>query len=320
MAVMLLSVHLGWAITLLLTLLAGAVVSLNPSTFVDSGLLDDADVQVTDIQFCIWNYGGKYPDSLALGVEFTELYPQQDGTFKKHEQYYSAGDLQYFRPSADGSTLEPVGDKTAMNSNTNAAQFLGSVVKAGFPAAQFEAGSCKVLKLLKVHVNRVAQPKRAGLTPKAGDSDKEKTVLLVSRILAPNTGGTVPGTTQPGSPAPSGSPFGGGTQFTPPPVAAVPTTPPNTGLGLSSAVGVGSPSTSAAVPFPAEVIAKAQITLINLLASAGGKLGKMQLPAGAFKALVGDPLQQQVVPCIFDERFLTTCQGITYDGVNVTLA
>lgn len=275
-----------------------AVVSLNPTTFVETGLLDDADVEITDAAFCTWDYMGKAPVSLALGVEMTEINAGPDGVRKKHEQYYSAGDLQYFKPSADGASIEPVSDKTAMNSNTNAAQFIASLVKAGVPGSSFESGSIKGIVGLKCHVNRVAQPKRAGLTQPAKDGEREKTVLLVSRLLSavPNAAG-------------SGKVVRLGTR-----VAS------NAGNAVDSSPAGASTPQSAGTSGNPEIDALANATLINILVTQGGSVAKAKLPGLAFKELVGQPNQKAVVSKVFEDAFLQSATGITYDGSTVTLA
>lgn len=294
-----------------------AVVSLKPSTFVESGLLDDADVKITDAAFCIWNYGGKGPDSLALGVEFHELVAQADGTFKKHEQFYSAGDMNYFRPSQNGgATLEPISDRTAMNGNTNAAQFIASLVKAGFPESQFESGSCKVIIGLSVHVNRVAQPKRQGL--KRAEGERESTVLLVSRIL----GQTV--VQGPGNPSmqpavPPSNPFGGGTQFNPPPQQPPMSPAMQQPFSPAPVANVAVPSNGAAVSASTEVQSAAYGVLINILASKGGNVMKKDLPGEAFRAMMGNKDQSAVVSLIFDDKFLSSVPGVQYDGATVRM-
>lgn len=154
-----------------------AAVSLNPDTFAaGGGLLDDAVVTVTDAAFVLWDYMGKAKQGPALALSM------KDEEDKEHDQYFSAGDKKFFVPSGDGEYLTPVGDKEALISSTNAAQFLTSLVNAGFPKDRLDEGKISILKGLVVHVHREAQQKRAGLA-QAREDGREATILLVDKIV-----------------------------------------------------------------------------------------------------------------------------------------
>lgn len=160
-------------------------ISLRPSTFSAGGsLIDDVDVTITRARFCLYDFEGKADtDALCLGVTF------QDGDGTDHVQYYSSGDKQYFVPSEDpkqpdnsGKELVQVGEKGSLNGGTNAALFLTSLINAGFDESQVDSGDVSVIEGVNVHVNRVPQPKRNNLPKRPGQSDREPTVLLVTRI------------------------------------------------------------------------------------------------------------------------------------------
>ena len=155
-------------------------VSLNPETFAEGGgLLDDAEVMVADAAFVLWDYQGKAQQVPALAISF------KDSEEKEHDQYYSAGDKRYFVPSEGGESLIPVGDKTSIQATCNAAQFLKSLVNAGFPTDKLEDGDIGILKGMKCHVHREAQMKRVGLAAQAREDGtvREKTILLVDKII-----------------------------------------------------------------------------------------------------------------------------------------
>lgn len=160
--------------------------SLRPSTFSAGGLIDDIDVEIVRARFVQYDFEGKSdePKLCILGV-------MKDNDGNEHPQYWSAGDLQFFVPSEDpknedlnGITCVQVGQKTALNGGTNAALFLNSLVQVGFPEDQLDAGDLRVLEGVKVHVNRVPQPKRNNLPKKTGQSDRDPMVLIATALIA----------------------------------------------------------------------------------------------------------------------------------------
>ena len=101
------------------------------------------------------------------------------GDDQAHEQYYSAGDPSKFAPSPDGKALTSLtGSATGLNASTNALAFLTSLVNAGFPEDKI-GNDVSIFDGTVVHVNQVAQPKRAGLK----DQKRGKTYLLVTKIV-----------------------------------------------------------------------------------------------------------------------------------------
>lgn len=154
-------------------------ISLSPETYGESGLLDDANVSVTEAAFLMWDYNGTVnPAAPALGIEYTD----EDG--KTHSQYYTAGDARYFVPSEDGKMLIPAGDKTGIQRTCNAALFLSALINAGFPVDKLEDGDISILTGMQCHVKREAQPKRPGIAPRANDNGRgDATILLVDTIL-----------------------------------------------------------------------------------------------------------------------------------------
>lgn len=165
--------------------------------FVQGGLLDDADVTLVTNRFATWDYNGKQPvPILALKVIM------QDSEGENHEQYLSAGELKFFAPSTDGKRAVPVGNQTKLNVNTNAVEFLLSIMNAdtkGELATKIRStDDISILDGLKCHVIRKAQKKRSGiLVQAAGEGNREKTVLTVDRIISyPWEGSTAAGQTK----------------------------------------------------------------------------------------------------------------------------
>lgn len=153
----------------------GEPVSLRPSDQQQGGLLDDVDVTFEDMSFVIWDYQGK-SEKPALAV--LGILVDSDG--EKHEQYWSAGDASRFQPSEDGKTAVRVGSSGGgLTNSTNAAQLFKSIVDAGFPEDKITQ-SLECFEGMAAHVQRVAQPKRSGLP--AQDGERERTVLVVTKI------------------------------------------------------------------------------------------------------------------------------------------
>lgn len=166
--------------------------SMVPSTFVSGGLWDDLDVEISDIAWTKFNFAkeGKPANlRLALGVEFYPLEGLEAGK-DPYEQMFSAGDLKYFVPSADdgGAYAVQVGDKSALNDNTNASMFLISLFECATPEQHgwlteaLAAGNCKELKGLQLHLKRTPQKERKGLSQQEAN-DRTPTVMLATLSL-----------------------------------------------------------------------------------------------------------------------------------------
>lgn len=262
---------------------------LRPDTFVSGGLLDDVDVTIRSCRFKVYDYDGKVPGGvLALHIEMED----EDG--QTSDQYYSAGDLRFFTPSNDGKMAVPTGSKTALSSSSNAAQFIVSVVNAGYPVDQLEA-DVSVFEGMKVHVNRVAQPKRAGIIKNQpqDDSGREKTILLVSKILA------MPGEE---------------------PVKKGAATKAGAGTKASAA---SKPAAKASTPAAAQaddsdldsILTDVVMTIVT---EAGGSITKKALSTAVFQAMKDNPARNAAVKRVYVDEFLQSGPW-TYDGSEVSL-
>lgn len=275
-------------------------VSLRPSDMVDGGLMDDVDVEFLDSRFTLWDYDGKAPQVLAIAVEMKPL--DEDKSFL---QYYSAGDPKYFVPSEDGKRAIPVGDKAGLNTNTNAAKFLESLVTAGFPEDQI-GDDITVMTGTQAHVRRVAQKERAGLVRNArpGNENRPSTVLLVESVLrlpweaaaAPvkAAGGKANGKAAP-APAPRAA--------APAPRAAAPAPAP-----VAEAADAGEPS---------EAENKLTIFIVDSIAT--GPVSKAKLTNLVFKQFQADPDRNAIVKLCGNQDFLgNTDAPWAYDGTNLS--
>lgn len=156
---------------------SGRRISLKASDQQSGGILDDVDVMIKEMLFTTWDYNGQQDPQLALRL----VYVEESG--KETEQYYSAGKLEHMVPSADGRACEAAvgSNKTGLNDNCNAALFLKSIIEMGFPEDKIEEAesSTEVFEGTVVHLNAVAQKKRAGLQ---NQDEKVRTILLVTQI------------------------------------------------------------------------------------------------------------------------------------------
>lgn len=261
---------------------------IRPDAMVTGGLVDDIDVTLDSVRFVLYDYDGKVQDGvLALHVKMKD----DDGT--EYDQYYSAGDPKFFVPSKDGKMAMPVGSRTALSSSSNAAQFLISLVNAGFPQEQMEA-DVSIFESMKVHVNRVAQPKRSGIIKNASDNDREKTVLIVTRIIA------MPGE----EPVKKG-----GAKTTAGTKAAAPAT---TKAGTKAAPKAAAPADDD------DVAATLTEVVTTALAEAGGTVTKKDITGIVFRALKDHPARNQAVKLVHTDEFLASGPW-TFDGSELSL-
>lgn len=290
-------------------------ISLNPATFVEGGLVDDIDALILDSRFTLYDYEGKSEKGpgLCLGLEVQPLDANGQPDGKSFAQYYSAGDKKYFTPSQDGSELVPVTDKTALNNQTNTAQFLASLITAGFPVNLLETGRATVLIGLKLHFMRQAQKKRAGLSARPGKEEKESSILLCSRIISLPSAGAGAGVRPLGVQSAPASTITGSAPPPSPVVAAHPVQPINGG-----ALGGATPAPATGNP---QVDALAEEILIGILAESGGGVTKKDMLTKAFQSstLQGNPLKKEVVQRIYQDEFLLSRSGVKYDGSTIAL-
>lgn len=300
-------------------------ISLAPSTFTQGGgLLDDADVEVIDAAFCLWDYNGSVkPDVPALGLSLRRLEGGQpspkDGTesgFDDNDQYYSCGSPDAFVPNEDGTGLKPVGDKTSIVNSTNAALLLASMVNCGLPEDVLASGNIKDLVGLRMHVNRMEQPKKGG--NKEGfqggkDPNKKQEVLVCTKIIS------LPGETQAATKGPVVvSKTGTAKAKTNSSPVQTATKPPANAATAQSA--------SASGGFDAEnpLHAVAQASVLAVLMENDGSVLRKDLAPKVFQSFEkGDKGAPAIMKLAFDEGFLKggmeAGAGWQYDGTTVSI-
>ena len=172
------------------------VASLNPDNMASAGLADDFDGEITKARFVPWNYAGSR-ESYSLAAAIT-IQPDEESGFEEFTQYYSAGNLEHFVPSVDGSEpvdlegwdeedLEDVegiyayqvGRREQLSNSSNFADFVSKLVAAGYDA-NIEA-NIDFLEGVSGHFNRVPQRKRSGIVS-TDSEDRQKTILVLTEV------------------------------------------------------------------------------------------------------------------------------------------
>lgn len=151
-----------------------AVASFNYNDMADStGLLDNANVRITQSNFEMFDYGGKANPTPALHWAIETL---EDG--ETVAQYWPVGKATDWVPSEDGKTLESIGSAIKVSKTTNCGMLVKSLMDAGYPMENLGAGDFSVIEGMECHVDRISSYRR-GL-----ENTKDKTVLIVTKILA----------------------------------------------------------------------------------------------------------------------------------------
>lgn len=259
-------------------------ISMRPSTFTEGGgLLDDVDVIVKEAAFCKFDYNGQVNPAIpALYLSVT------DRNGADHDQYFAAGNWSDFTASEDGKkesdqgpylVKNPKGQKEGVNASSNFGLFIASLVNCGFPEDKLDSADARVFIGLDCHLTR-RTVKRGGLVRTGKNAERGYTVLEVTKIhkLPWEAGGAKPAAVKASS------------------------TPKANGSAQPAA-----PSD--------DLAAKAQETVIGILAEQGGSVPKAKIAALAHKALGGDPDRAAIVNMVFKDAFLTSGPWQYADGV-----
>lgn len=156
-------------------------VNLNPTTYVQGGLLSDVDVELKEIRWTTYDFNGAAEKaSLCARCIFTTL----DGDGEEHEQYLSAGSLDRFIPDddTDGKKLKQVGTAEKMTKGTNWHLFIQSIVDKGGDLTPLQE-DISILDGSKFHVVRVPAPKRTGGNIQRR-TEREPEVLVVDKVIS----------------------------------------------------------------------------------------------------------------------------------------
>jgi len=202
----------------------GEYASLIPDDFIAGGLLNNAYVEFRDVKFVLWNYNKA--DQEFAPFLFANLYPLDDTMSVPSEQkananYWRAGDMSNWVPSADGSRLKKVGSQEGIVETTNFGTLMASVVpKSG--KEHFTDGTCKALNGMKAYITRKTV-ERPGLEKRNTKYPDE--VYIVEKLVS--IGGQVFANTTNGAGAATGKAAGTATGAGKPPAAAKGAAPAN---------------------------------------------------------------------------------------------
>lgn len=194
--------------------------SLLPDDMVAGGLADDFDGIVREARYAPFDYMGSVQDavlSIQLKIERLDVDKDADADERFISQNWSAGSLEHFRPSVDGvnptpgegMAIEPgyfamrVGQKTALNNNTNAAQLMRSMLDAQFPRDKFKP-DVRFIEGMKGHWNRLPPDKKGGQfkdqTAEQAAKASKRDVLCLTRFDGFVAEGAGSGVANPGTP------------------------------------------------------------------------------------------------------------------------
>lgn len=188
------------------------VASLLPDEMIAGGLADDFDGIVREARYAPFDYMGNIEEpvlAVRLKIERLDMDKSADDDERFIMQYWSAGSLEHFRPSMDGKEatsgagmeIEPgvyalrVGQRTALNNNTNAAQLMRSLLDAQFPREKFKP-DVRFMDGIKGHWNRLPPDKKGGQfkdqTVEQAAKSSRRDVLCLTRFDGFDKAGSTP--------------------------------------------------------------------------------------------------------------------------------
>lgn len=259
-------------------------VSMKAENLQQTGLLDDADVTITDAAYCMFQYPGTTTITPAARLLMT------DPEGKVHEQYWSVGDAKKMVPSADGTTIEPAPGITNIQGfglSTNWGVFLAELGNAGFPQDKL-GDSIKDLIGLGGHVVRKkVERKSKDQTPEQAKKQADNGVLVFNKIHK--------------------LPWEAGT------------TAPSKVAGKITPTAANTPAATSG-----GAKAKAFAVIANLLATDPAfseGIPKAQLSKAVFKVMAKDPSWKEVMGFLVTDEFLLDPEApFLYDGSTITPA
>lgn len=179
--------------------------SLNPGDMLQGGLPTDFRGVIVAAKYHKFDYNGSI-ETPVLAVELT-IQPHEDSELTEPVvQSWAAGDLKSWAPAdSDGDVAEEgpyavkVGKRAEMNSNTNFAHLMETILESGaaakgkpFTEKQLQP-SVECLVGLDAHWDRVPQKKRKGMTDRLNTEEGEegeapkktsnKDILVVTEVF-----------------------------------------------------------------------------------------------------------------------------------------
>jgi hypothetical protein len=164
--------------------------SLLPGNADVSAYLDGVEATIVSCRAATTDYDGKVTPAVpAIAVQFHVDSFAADK--QPRIQHYSAGNPEHRIPSDDGKRFKVFGNKKGLPKDSNALQFVNSIVNAphvsgqgGFPQDRI-GDDLSVFEGMRVKLRSEAQDKtRMVEGQKKDDSKKERTIVLVDQIVA----------------------------------------------------------------------------------------------------------------------------------------
>lgn len=160
-------------------------ISLNPNTFVSGGLLNDADVEIVESRYVLFDYQGTVDASntrTALRLQMRTL----DGTQEATEHLTLGSTMDFIPNEKDGGlTLVSLSGKTSLGRRSKLFFFLQSLADAGADVSRLDSGRADELEGLKIHVVRKPMPDLGGLeiTRRGKNQDQHIEYLHVTKLI-----------------------------------------------------------------------------------------------------------------------------------------
>lgn len=166
-------------------------VLLTPENLTAGDAIQPGVYTVVGARFVEWDYNGRTPSkSPALAMTLRS----DDGD--EHLQYWSAGSLDQFRPSATGNDGEAapegpylcrVGVYDKLSGSSNVGRLIQSLGRAGFPPASYSPHAGQMFDGLRAHFDWEERPQRA---PQPGQETRgpQRTLVVRSIVSLPGEG------------------------------------------------------------------------------------------------------------------------------------
>jgi hypothetical protein len=248
-------------------------VSIRPSDATEGmNLIDDADVEITGAKVVIFDFGGKAA-RVCVAVEMKT----EDGT--EATEFLSAGDTKFFRPSANGRRIVPIGERGTIVNSTKYMHFMTSLVNLGWPEERMSQ-DVDVIVGTRCHVKRKASPKSwSGIN--RGEGEREATTFEATAIHA--------------------YPWDKGKGKT----AAKPAAGKSTAQQAARPNGKGAAGAASSAGGDDALDEELGIVVQKVLAEAGGSVSKKKLVPAVFQVDGIDPAKKKLmVKRVFEDDFL----------------
>ena len=246
--------------------------SLLPSQAVEGGgLLRDVVGTVRNIKFALFDYGGKFQPQPGI---LCDLELDDEAKTLHENQFWSVGSAKEWVPNSDGSELKYIGQKSVGDGETvpltrscNAMIMLaalGNAMGSDLLEEKLGGGKITVLEGLRAHWDRIAAPKREGLTQTEEQKKRDSTILVPDKIIS---------------------------------------APWDKAAGKAKGKGAAKKEEAEAESSGGGIDGDTQATILEILSTAG-PIAKKSLASAIFKAKMADPNRNAMISKAADDGFL----------------